>query len=384
MSRNGNIFNTWSATSPYNTLPALPPAGLELETKVVLKAAIAARAALAGLKEATKLIPNPAVLINTIPLLEAQASSEIENIVTTTDALFRAAHAEERTNDAATKEALRYRSALLEGFHSLKDRPLTTSTAVRVCSRLKGIEMEIRRISGTALVSDRTVIYTPPVGEDVLREKLSNWEKYLHEAVDTDPLVRMAVLHYQFEAIHPFSDGNGRTGRVLNLLILVDQGLLDEPILYLSRYMIKHKAEYYRLLLAVTSEGTWQDWILFMLTAVAETAAWTTQKIHAIQNLYDDTLRYVRAELPAVYTRELIDILFTQPHCRIQNVVNAKISSRQTASLYLKQLVAKGVLVEVTEGREKVFIHPKLMGLLTTDAPEALPYPAMRRDDSVR
>jgi len=167
MSRNGNIFNTWSATSPYNTLPALPPAGLELETKVVLKAAIAARAALAGLKEATKLIPNPAVLINTIPLLEAQASSEIENIVTTTDALFRAAHAEERTNDAATKEALRYRSALLEGFHSLKDRPLTTSTAVRVCSRLKGIEMEIRRISGTALVSDRTVIYTPPVGEDV-------------------------------------------------------------------------------------------------------------------------------------------------------------------------------------------------------------------------
>jgi len=266
----------------------------------------------------------------------------------------------------------------------LKDRPLTTSTAVRVCSRLKGIEMEIRRISGTALVSDRTVIYTPPVGEDVLREKLSNWEKYLHEAVDTDPLVRMAVLHYQFEAIHPFSDGNGRTGRVLNLLILVDQGLLDEPILYLSRYMIKHKAEYYRLLLAVTSEGTWQDWILFMLTAVAETAAWTTQKIHAIQNLYDDTLRYVRAELPAVYTRELIDILFTQPHCRIQNVVKAKISSRQTASLYLKQLVAKGVLVEVTEGREKVFIHPKLMGLLTTDAPEALPYPAMRRDDSVR
>ena len=215
-------------TKPYNTLPSLPPQA-EIESRAVLKACIEARAALAELKQAGALIPNQAVLINSIPLLEAQASSEIENIVTTTDRLFQFADDREALADPATKEALRYRTALREGFESLAKHPLSTRTAVEICCTIKGVDMDVRRTPGTALVNERSgeLIYTPPEGEALIRDKLANWEQFLHEAEDIDPLVRMAIGHYQFEAIHPFTDGNGRTGRVLNLLYLVDKGLLD-------------------------------------------------------------------------------------------------------------------------------------------------------------
>ena len=182
------------------------------------------------------MIPNQSVLINTIPLLEAQASSEIENIVTTTDALFKYAQLDAANADAATKEALRYRTALKQGVESLKDRPLSTSTAIKVCSTIKGREMENpprARNCPHQLGQGRGDLY-PPVGEARLREKLANWERFIHEQKEIDPLIRMAVAHYQFEAIHPFTDGNGRTGRVLNQLMLVEQGLLDLPVLYLS------------------------------------------------------------------------------------------------------------------------------------------------------
>ena len=235
---------------PYNDLPALPPKA-EVESKAVLKACIEARAALAELKVAGGLIPNQAMLINSIPLLEAQASSEIENIVTTTDKLFRFAGEAENQADPATKEALRYRTALYEGFKTLSKRPLTTRTAVQICRTIKGVDMDIRATPGTALINNQTrkVIYTPPEGAQHLRELLANWERYIHDVVDVDPLIRMAVMHYQFEAIHPFTDGNGRTGRILNLLYLVENELLNIPVLYLSQYIIKHKADYYRLLL---------------------------------------------------------------------------------------------------------------------------------------
>ncbi|WP_352965773.1 Fic/DOC family N-terminal domain-containing protein [Mesorhizobium sp. M1393] len=192
---------------------------------MVLKACIAAHAALAELRVSGQLIPNQAVLINSIPLLEAQASSEIENIVTTTDRLFRFANEAGNLADAATKEALRYRTALNQGFRTLQERPVTTSTAVAVCRTIKGVELDIRSTPGTALVNQATgaVVYTPPEGQNLLRDKLANWERYIHEAEDIDPLIRLAVMHYQFEAIHPFVDGNGRTGRVLNLLYLVDK-----------------------------------------------------------------------------------------------------------------------------------------------------------------
>lgn len=350
---------------PYNDLPPLPPAA-EIETRVVLKACIEARAAVAELKQAGELIPNQAVLINSIPLLEAQASSEIENIVTTADRLFQFADDREALADPATKEALRYRTALREGFASLAQRPLSTRTAVDICRTIKGVAIDIRRTPGTALMNDRSgqVIYTPPEGEALIRDKLANWERFLHAAEEIDPLVRMAIGHYQFEAIHPFVDGNGRTGRVLNLLYLVDQGLLDIPVLYLSKAIIEAKQDYYRLLLAVSTEQAWEPWILFMLAAVRSTAVWTTSRIKSIRALIDDTAMRMKRDAPAIHSRELTELIFVQPYCRIANVVEAGIAQRQTASVYLKQLADIGLLNEVKVGREKLFINPALLQTL--------------------
>lgn len=350
---------------PYNDLPPLPPA-VELETRDLLKACIEAHKALASLRQATGHLPNPDVLINIIPILEAQASSEIENIVTTTDELFRYADHQSAANPA-TREALRYRSALHEGFQSLSQRPLSTSTAEIVCSRIKHVQMQVRRVPGTALANRQTgdVIYTPPVGEQVLREKLYNWERFIHDERDVDPLIRMAVAHYQFEAIHPFTDGNGRTGRVLNLLMLVEQDLLDLPVLYLSRYIIERKADYYRLLLQVTTEGAWTEWVAYMLDAVADTARWTGAKINAIRQLHEQACDWVRTQRPKVYSRELVDVLFSQPYCRIQNVVEAGIAKRETAARYLRELVEIGVLQEQRMGKEKLFLHPAYLQLLS-------------------
>jgi len=354
--------------TPYNRLPVLPPE-VDLETRDILRACIEARAAVAELKQAGHLLPNQAILINTLPILEARASSEIENIVTTTDRLFQYAQDETLPTDAATKEALRYRTALRRGFESLTHRPLTTATAVEVCSTLRGIDTDIRKVPGTALTNAATgaIVYTPPAGQDLLRDLLANWERYLHDDTTVDTMIRMAVGHYQFEAIHPFTDGNGRTGRILNLLYLVDQKLLDQPVLYLSRAIIRNKAGYYRLLNAVTSDAAWEPWVRYLLEAVAETAHWTTAKIHAIRDLLRDTTAFVQRRAPAVYTRELVELIFAQPYCRIANVVDAGLARRQTASEYLKQLRDIGVLDEVKVGREKLFIHPKLMSLLTSE-----------------
>lgn len=364
----------WRATRPYNALPPLPPMQ-ELETRPVLKQCILARAALAELRQAAELIPNQAMLINTIPLLEAKDSSEIENIVTTTDQLFQHAHGD-GAGDAATKEALRYRTALHRGFLSLRARPLCTTTAVEICRTLKNADMDIRRVPGTQLANDRTgdVIYTPPEGEARLREMLANWERFLHNQTELDPLIRLAVGHYQFEAIHPFTDGNGRTGRILNILFLIQEDLLTLPILYLSRYIIANKQDYYRLLLDVTRAQAWEPWVLFMLRAVEETSRWTTAKIAAIRALAEHTRQHVRASLPKIYSRELVDVIFEQPYCRIANLVDKDIAQRQAASRYLKDLVELGVLREIKVGKEKLFLHPKLMQLLTRDGNEFTPY----------
>jgi Fic family protein len=365
----------WRADKPWNQLPPLPPAG-ELETKAVLKQCITARAALAELKQAAELIPNQTMLINTLPLLEAKDSSEIENIVTTADQLFQYAQGGDNLANAATKEALRYRTALYLGYQSLAARPLCTATAVDVCRTIKATDLDIRRTPGTQLMNDRTgeVIYTPPEGEACLRDLLANWERFLHNQIELDPLVRMAVGHYQFEAIHPFTDGNGRTGRVLNILYLIQAELLTLPILYLSRHIIAHKADYYRLLLDTTRTGNLEPWIIFMLQAVEETAKWTTAKIAAIRTLAEHTTAHVRERLPKIYTRELVDVIFEQPYCRIGNLVEKNIAQRQSASRYLKELTAIGVLREVQAGKEKLFIHPKLMQLLADDRNAFTPY----------
>ncbi len=351
---------------PFNGLPPLPPAS-DIETRVVLKACIEARAALATLKTAGALIPDPTILIGSIPMLEAQASSEIENIVTTTEQMFRFASLSDDRADPATKEALRYRRALDEGIASLRDRPLSTATAVRLCSVIKGVDMDIRATPGTALKNAATgeIVYTPPEGAELLRGMLANWERFLHDAQHIDPLIRMAALHYQFEAIHPFTDGNGRTGRVLNLLFLVEAGLLDAPTLYLSRHIIRHKADYYRLLLAVTVGGAWEEWLLFMLDAVRETAIWTTEKVAAIRALLEETSERMRRDASKIYSRELAELIFAKPYCQIGDVVAAGVAKRQTASVYLKRLCEIGILAEQDHGREKLFVNGRLLSLLT-------------------
>ena len=346
-------------------MPELPP-GVDLESARVLKACIPARVALAELKQAVGSIPNPRILIGTLPLLEAQASSEIENIVTTTDRLFR--HQSSISGaDPATREALRYRGALVTGADSLTRHPLSTRTAELVATEIRGTLTEVRRVSGTVLrnLVSGEAIYTPPDGEDRLRTLLANWERFLHRDDGLDPLVRMAVSHYQFEAIHPFLDGNGRAGRVLNGLFLVEKGLIADPILYMSRSIINRKQDYYQLLLGVTADGKWEEWVLFMLEVVADAAMWTTQKIVQLRALEAETIERVRGEFPKIYSRELVDVIFTQPYVRIGNVVDAGVVGRQAASRYLKSLASIGVLEERRAGRETLFVHTRLIQLLT-------------------
>lgn len=366
----------YNPLQPNNGLPPLPP-NVDVETKGILKRWGLARAALAELRLAGPLIPDSSVLVAAIPLLEAKDSSEIENIVTTNDALFREAMLDEGNGDPAAKEALKYREALYYGVESLKERPLTSRTAIEICKRITSIDTEIRKVP-VSLRNRHTgeVIYTPPQGLDRLKGLLSNWEKYLHEAADIDPLIRMAVLHYQFEAIHPFEDGNGRTGRILNVLSLMQAGLLDMPTLYLSRYILRHRAEYYSLLERVTRLGEWEPWIVYMLTAVHETSQWTTHKIKAIRALMDDTFRYTREAAPNASSWEMIDVIFSLPYCRISSITDRNIAKRQTASGYLKELTRAGVMREEKVGREKIYLNKKYYDLLTSDQHEFEPYPA--------
>jgi len=355
---------------PFNDLPLLPPAD-EVETKAVLKACIGANKALAELKGAGDLIPNQAMLINAIPLQEAQDSSAIENIVTTKDKLFlAAADPSSANNDASTKEVLRYRTALNQGSAGVQAEGLSLKLICVVCSQLRDKEIQVRDQEKIIIGNRETkaVTYTPPRGRDVITAKLNNLVDFLSdESGDAlDPLVKMAIAHYQFEAIHPFDDGNGRTGRILNLLYLLDRKLLNIPVLYLSRYIIQNKADYYRLLKDVTERQDWEPWLLYVLAGVEETAVWTTNRIHAIKKLFEETVEQCREKLPGrVYSKELIELIFVQPYCKIQFLIDADIAKRQTASEYLKELESIGVLVGEKHGREVVYRHPRLLEVLS-------------------
>jgi len=352
---------TWQPNIPYNNLPLLPPDPEQVETRDVLKACISARAALAELKTAGELLPDQGLLINILPMLEAKDSSRIENIVTTSDRLFQYADREEGA-DPATKEALRYRTALYDSYRHLETYPLCTGTAVLICTTLREVQTDVRKTPGTVL-RDRNndVVYTPPEGEEAIRNLLANWERFIHGDDDLDPLIKMAIAHYQFECIHPFHDGNGRTGRILNILYLIQAELLSLPILYLSRFILERRDDYYTLLRNVTAEGDWQPWIRFMLEAVENTARWTTEKIAVIRALIAETTEYVREKLPKIYSYELVQALFAQPYCRIDNLVERGVAKRQTASAYLKQLVEIGVLEEMSAGREKLYLNTRLL-----------------------
>lgn len=349
---------------PYNDLPLLPPA-TELETRPVLKQAIAANRVLANLRGLAAQIPNQGMLINSIVLQEARLSSEIENIVTTDDELYRADADADGKAGAHTKEVLRYRQALFHGFQALNDRPLTTNLFVELVQLIKQTELQVRAIPGVVLKNDvGEVVYTPPVGEAVIRDKLANLEAFIHADDTLDPLVKMAVMHYQFEAIHPFPDGNGRTGRILNLLYLVDRGLLDIPVLFLSRYIIANKKGYYEGLRGVTEQQNWEAWLLYMLRAVESTAQQTFDQVTRIRALMERVRERVQKDAPGIYSKDLIEVIFCQPYSKIQFVVNAGLAKRQTASAYLQALAGLGVLREVKRGREKYYINDALLAEL--------------------
>ncbi len=367
---------------PYNDLPLLPPQA-DVETRPILKKWGLARSALAEMRLAGPLIPDPAVLVSTIPLLEAKDSSEIENIVTTNDALFREASLGDEKGDPAAKEALRYRTALYHGVEMIKTLPLSTRVAVEVCQFITNVQLDVRAIP-VNLKNRHTgeIIYTPPEDPQRLRGLLANWEQYLHDQTgNLDPLIRMTILHYQFEAIHPFEDGNGRTGRILNVLSLIQHGLLDLPTLYLSRHILRTRGDYYRLLGRVTSHQEWEPWIIYMLTAVETTSSWTTQKIRAIRSLMDHTDEVIRSRAPKIHSHELVQQIFMQPYSRIGNLIARGIAKRQTASIYLKELVQLGVLEEEKVGRDKIFLHRKYLDLLSSEEHNFQPYPVAAQKD---
>lgn len=353
---------------PYNDLPPLPPK-TDIETISVLRKAVAAGRALAELKGLGETLPDQSILVNSLILQEAKASSEIENVITTNDALFRAFSAETSQTDSATKEVLRYRRALWEGFTALQQKPvLTTNLFVKVVQTIKQNQAGIRNTPGTTIANATTgdVIFTPPEGESIIRDKLKNLEDFIHAEDTIDPLISSALIHYQFEAIHPFSDGNGRTGRILNILFLVFKGLLDLPVLYLSKYIIEHKKDYYEFLKGVTERNEWEPWILYMLEAVEQTSLLTREKILEIRNLISETLEFAKRKLPQrVYSMELVELLFRQPYTKGRFLVDAGIAKRQTAAEYLKELEKIGVLKSHKTGKENLYLNVRLYELLS-------------------
>jgi Fic family protein len=358
---------------PYNRLPDLPPKA-ELETVPVLKATSRAARALAELKGRTHTIPNPTILLNTIAMQEAKLSSEIENIFTTNDELYRGLGLNGNGDDMSphAKEVLHYREALWHGMNTLKERPfLSTNLAIEVVNIIKQNNAGIRNLPGTKVQNPNTkeIIYTPPEGEDLIRRKLANLEKFSNDSSsEIDPLIRMAVTHYQFEAIHPFFDGNGRTGRILIILHLMMNRLLEMPILFLSRFIIEHRTQYYRRLRAVTEQSEWQAWLLYMLEAVETTAHGTTEKINAIHDLLSQTLEKAKRVLPKrTFSKELIELIFEQPYCKIRFVEKAGIAKRLTATKYLRDLEKAGFVRAVKQGTELTFINHALWHLLTDE-----------------
>ncbi len=358
----------FSPSSPHNDLPPLPPK-TDVETRAVLKRAIGSCRALAELKGLGHIIPNQAMLVNTLVLQEAKASSEIENIITTNDALFRAMASPSAQTDPATKEVLRYREALWTGFNTIKKKPRLSATLfVKLVQTIREDKNGIRNRPGTYIGNARTrqVIYTPPDGEKVIGRMLGDLEKFIHADDNMDPLVKMSLVHYQFEAIHPFFDGNGRTGRLINILFLVLKDLLELPVLYLSKHIIDNKPEYYRLLRRVTEAGEWEPWVLYMLEAAEVTAVATRQRILEIHALLEKTIESAKQKLPSrVYSKELIELIFRQPYTKGQFLVDAGLAERKTAADYLKALEDIGLLQVHKVGKENLYLNSKLYEMLS-------------------
>jgi len=358
---------TTSAEKPYNQLPLLPPAREKIETVKVLRQVVKASVALAELKGLATTLPNPSILLNAVILKEARASSEIENVITTQDKLYQALSAKGIEPDPATKEVLRYREAALFGFNFIKQKGfLNTNAIIAIQKILEENNAGIRKLPGTALRNAATnkVIYTPPDEYVTILNLMKNLETYWNDQDDISPLIKMAVQHYQFESIHPFYDGNGRTGRIINILHIILNDLLESPILYLSDYIINNKADYYRLLQEVRTKNKWDEWILYMLKGVEETSHETIAQIKAIQKLFVSTQEKIKKEAPKAYDKELIEILFEHPYCKTEILINRMKISRITASKYLKQLEEIDILKSKQVWKETLYINTKLFELL--------------------
>jgi Fic family protein len=355
---------------PFNSLQNLPPSTL-LETPEILKLCITANKLLAELKGYCQTLPNPNLLLNTIVLQESKESNAIENIVTTQDELYKATlHLTQDIKNQSAKEVIQYREAMYWGLEQIKATGLiTTNVLVDVMQKLRNTNDNIRKNTGTKLANPTTqdIFYTPPEGEDILRNKLAELEKFINDDTysNLDTLIKMALIHYQFEVIHPFSDGNGRTGRILNVLYLINKNLIGLPVLYLSKYIIENKGDYYRLLREVTESKNWVGWIKFVLQGIAETAAITLQKINAILELKTIAQPIIKDALKNSYSKELVDLLFSYPYIKIEILEKNGIAKRQTAAEYLRKIEAKGLLSSMKIGKEIYYINIGLMKVLS-------------------
>ncbi len=352
------------------------PLPYDLETKAVLKQVNKSNQKLAELKGVARTIPNENILISSLTLQEAKDSSAVENIVTTQDDLYKAGIEEKIINiNAATKEVLRYRESIMKGFLSVKSKHVLTNNVIKeIQQSLVNNNEGFRTVPGTKLKdSDGNVVYTPPQDINDIVTYMNNLEIFMNDdsLSDFDPLIKMAIIHHQFESIHPFGDGNGRTGRILNILYLVYTGLLDLPVLYLSRYITHHKGEYYHLLQAVRDKNTenakeWEEWILFILKGIEETAAYTINLIKGISELMAEYKNKLRPFFGRKYKHELLNNLFFHPYTKIDFMQKDLLVSRNTATRYLEDIVNMGLLVKVKKGKENYYVNMNLMNLFVS------------------
>jgi Fic family protein len=344
----------------------LPP-NVNLETVPVLKQLAKSNRALAELKGYADTIPNKNILLNAVMINEAKDSSEIENIITTHDELYKALSQSSGASLEA-KEVVNYRSAIWEGYQLvLKEGILTVNMIVRIQGIVEGNHAGIRKLPGTVLINSKTseVIYTPPSDEREIRNLLSNLENYINEEDDrVDPLIKLAVIHFQFESIHPFYDGNGRTGRIINIIYLILKDLINSPILYLSRYINKNKSEYYRLLQEVHTQQNWGEWILFMLKGIEETAKDTLELVKRINVEIDLMRNEIKTKLPKIYSKELIDLLFFEFYTKTIYIEKGLSITRKTAVSYLSALEMAGFLVSEKIGKERIYKNKRLYDLV--------------------
>ena len=352
---------------PHFQLEKLPPLREKVETIEILRQTNKSTAALAELKGIAKTIPNQAMLINAIVLQEAKDSSEIENIITTQDELYKALTINKSQISPETKEVVNYRTAIFQGFDLIKKQGfLRANDIVLIQQALIDNNAGIRSVPGTVLKNDTTgeIVYTPPQQKAEILDLLSNFIHHFNLQDDLSPLINLAILHYQFESIHPFYDGNGRTGRILNILYLILNDFIDVPILYLSSYIIANKPEYYRLLNRTNRYGQWEEWILFMLKAVEYTSKDTITKITNIKDQLDSTIIQVQEKAPKIYRKDLVELLFEQPYSKIEFLVNKLGVERKAASRYLRELEHIGVVESQKIGRETLYINKALIEIL--------------------